>query len=121
MFLSGGSRMVPKHKYALQRTQSNNKVFVLDVDTLTWSKPNVAGSVPLPRYRHAVAATLSPPRPPGLPAIPTGPPRSLCGRLTRRSLTLAPAPCHCSCKPGDFGVFITMGPGAGIECALWRA
>jgi len=24
-------------------------------------------------------------------------------------------------KPGDFGVFITMGPGAGIECALWRA
>ena len=24
------------------------------------------------------------------------------------------------CKPGDFGVFITMGPGAGIECALWR-
>jgi len=25
------------------------------------------------------------------------------------------------CKPGDYGVFITMGPGAGIECALWRA
>ena len=24
------------------------------------------------------------------------------------------------CKPGDYGLFITMGPGAGIECALWR-
>jgi len=24
-------------------------------------------------------------------------------------------------KQGDYGVFITMGPGAGIECALWRA
>ena len=23
-------------------------------------------------------------------------------------------------KSGDFGVFITMGPGAGVECALWR-
>jgi len=23
-------------------------------------------------------------------------------------------------KRGDFGVFITMGPGAGMECALWR-
>jgi len=23
-------------------------------------------------------------------------------------------------KPGEFGVFITMGPGAGVECALWR-
>jgi len=25
-----------------------------------------------------------------------------------------------TCKPGDYGLFITMGPGAGIECALWR-
>jgi len=24
-------------------------------------------------------------------------------------------------SPGEFGMFITMGPGAGIECALWRA
>jgi len=24
-------------------------------------------------------------------------------------------------KPNDFGVFITMGPGAGVECGLWRA
>ena len=23
-------------------------------------------------------------------------------------------------KPGEFGMFITMGPGAGVECALWR-
>jgi predicted naringenin-chalcone synthase len=23
-------------------------------------------------------------------------------------------------KSGDFGMFITMGPGAGVECALWR-
>jgi len=23
-------------------------------------------------------------------------------------------------RAGDFGVFITMGPGAGLECALWR-
>ena len=25
-----------------------------------------------------------------------------------------------ACKPGDYGLFITMGPGAGIEGALWR-
>ena len=25
-----------------------------------------------------------------------------------------------ACRPGDFGVFITMGPGAGIEACLWR-
>ncbi|KAK3249796.1 hypothetical protein CYMTET_40793 [Cymbomonas tetramitiformis] len=24
-------------------------------------------------------------------------------------------------KRGDYGVFVTMGPGAGMECALWRA
>ena len=23
-------------------------------------------------------------------------------------------------RPGEFGMFITMGPGAGVECALWR-
>ena len=23
-------------------------------------------------------------------------------------------------KRGEYGVFITMGPGAGVECALWR-
>ena len=23
-------------------------------------------------------------------------------------------------RAGEFGVFITMGPGAGVECALWR-
>jgi hypothetical protein len=23
-------------------------------------------------------------------------------------------------KSGEFGMFITMGPGAGVECALWR-
>ena len=23
-------------------------------------------------------------------------------------------------KQGEFGMFITMGPGAGVECALWR-
>lgn len=26
-----------------------------------------------------------------------------------------------SVKKGDYGVFVTMGPGAGMECALWRA
>merc|ERR1719265_351054 len=25
-----------------------------------------------------------------------------------------------NCNTGDFGVFLTMGPGAGLECALWR-
>ena len=25
-----------------------------------------------------------------------------------------------SFKQGEYGVFITMGPGAGVECALWR-
>ena len=25
-----------------------------------------------------------------------------------------------TCKQGEWGLFITMGPGAGIECALWR-
>ena len=25
-----------------------------------------------------------------------------------------------TCRRGQFGVFITMGPGAGLECALWR-
>ena len=23
-------------------------------------------------------------------------------------------------KPAEYGLFITMGPGAGLECALWR-
>jgi predicted naringenin-chalcone synthase len=23
-------------------------------------------------------------------------------------------------KRGEYGMFITMGPGAGVECALWR-
>ena len=34
---------------------TNNKIYVLDADTLSWSKPNVAGVTPFPRYRHASA------------------------------------------------------------------
>ena len=37
----------------LSRTHATNKIHVLDTETMTWSKPNVAGTLPLPRYRHA--------------------------------------------------------------------
>ena len=36
-------------------THSSGKLHVLDTSTMTWSKPNVAGRRPLPRYRHASA------------------------------------------------------------------
>ena len=39
----------------LGRIPTNNKIYVLDADTLSWSKPNVAGVTPFPRYRHASA------------------------------------------------------------------
>ena len=38
-----------------KRAMTNNKIRILDADTLTWSKPNVAGVTPFPRYRHAAA------------------------------------------------------------------
>jgi len=37
------------------RVHASSKIRVLDTDTMTWSKPNVAGVAPLPRYRHATA------------------------------------------------------------------
>ena len=37
----------------LSRTHATNKIHVLDTETMTWSKPNVAGTLPLPRYRHS--------------------------------------------------------------------
>ena len=39
----------------LGRVPTNNTIYVLDADTLSWSKPNVAGVTPFPRYRHASA------------------------------------------------------------------
>ena len=58
VFIFGGCREVPMMgTYASLRgkTHSTNKIHVLDTDTMSWSKPNVAGNTPLPRYRHASA------------------------------------------------------------------
>ena len=58
LFLFGGCREVLRHgTYASMhgRSHASSKLHVLDTGTMTWSKPNVAGTIPLPRYRHASA------------------------------------------------------------------
>jgi len=58
LFLYGGSREVARHgTYASLhgRTGASSRIHVLDTETMAWSKPNVAGTTPLPRYRHATA------------------------------------------------------------------
>jgi N-acetylneuraminic acid mutarotase len=58
IFVFGGCSDVPQHGRSARLTRripSSNKIHVLDADTLTWSKPNVAGIIPFPRYRHAAA------------------------------------------------------------------
>ena len=55
----GGCSAIARHggrmSSGLGRIPTNNKIYVLDADTLSWSKPNVAGVTPFPRYRHASA------------------------------------------------------------------
>lgn len=58
IFGFGGCSSVPRqgtHAALYGRTYSSNKIYVLDTDTMSWSKPNVSGTMPLPRYRHATA------------------------------------------------------------------
>ena len=58
LFLFGGCREVVRHgTYASLhgRTHASSKLHVLDTATMTWSKPDIAGNTPLPRYRHATA------------------------------------------------------------------
>ena len=58
VFLFGGAKAVPRFgTYAAShgRTFASNKIHVLDTESMAWSKPNVAGISPLPRYRHATA------------------------------------------------------------------
>ena len=58
VFIYGGCREVVRHgTYASLhgRTHASSKLHVLDTGTMTWSKPDVAGNKPLPRYRHATA------------------------------------------------------------------
>ena len=59
IFVFGGCSAIASHggrmSTGLGRVPTNNTIYVLDADTLSWSKPNVAGVTPFPRYRHASA------------------------------------------------------------------
>lgn len=55
IFVFGGCSEVPRLGTLQRRIRASSKIHILDIDTMTWSKPNVAGTNPLPRYRHACA------------------------------------------------------------------
>lgn len=55
IFVFGGCSEVPAHGILQRRIRASSRIHILDIETMTWSKPNVAGTSPLPRYRHACA------------------------------------------------------------------
>ena len=62
IFVFGGASAMPTQGgfAGLRSTRySSNRIHVLDVDTMTWSKPNVAGVTPLARHRHATCVVGS--------------------------------------------------------------
>ena len=63
LFLFGGCREILRHgTYASMhgRSHASSKLHVLDTGTMTWSKPNVAGPIPLPTNINKSCVLRSP-------------------------------------------------------------